>query len=561
MTITNEQKIAIIASAETMRFFFAKQEEKIVALIADIADDTGIDATIVGEFLQAEKDARSEAHRARIAKQLARAEQKASLPISGGYDALQHATREGSRFLVTVAQNNTDVDASMLGALETFAKENDAELIICKTFYNLNGFQNPDHDAVGVYFDPKLTPYLQHDPCYLGSSRLYLAADANVIPTAKNPLAGFEGLTRAGVSIIVPAVKVALKCTASLKGADGKDLYSTGAVTKRHYVKRKAGQVADSEHNIAALFVEVFEDGSYSARHLEQMANTSGFYDLHTAYTASEAIPVPDSVACLQFGDIHAEKMTFDNRVQALAMLRKFKPANVMLHDVLDFSSRNHHNIKDAFFIARNDAGQESVVNDLNAVSGFIIEVLESYAAEYNARVRIIESNHDLALERWIKEADFKKDALNAGVYLPLATAMMREAYKGRELNLLQHAMTLPRGELVDAAGNENIPITDSAFWQLVNFHGTDESVTIAGVEHGVHGHSGLNGSRGSPAQFRTLGVPMNTGHTHTPSIQGAVYTAGVAASLEMGYNVGPSSWRIAHVVTYVNGQRQVIFS
>jgi hypothetical protein len=52
----------------------------------------------------------------------------------------------------------------------------------------------------------------------------------------------------------------------------------------------------------------------------------------------------------------------------------------------------------------------------------------------------------------------------------------------------------------------------------------------------------------------------MNTGHTHTPSILGACYTAGVAGSLEMGYNIGASSWRLANILTWPNGQRQIIF-
>ena len=51
----------------------------------------------------------------------------------------------------------------------------------------------------------------------------------------------------------------------------------------------------------------------------------------------------------------------------------------------------------------------------------------------------------------------------------------------------------------------------------------------------------------------------MNTGHTHTPSIYGGVYTAGVAGSLDMGYNVGASSWTQTHLITYANGQRTLI--
>ncbi len=76
----------------------------------------------------------------------------------------------------------------------------------------------------------------------------------------------------------------------------------------------------------------------------------------------------------------------------------------------------------------------------------------------------------------------------------------------------------------------------------------TDQSFKIAGIECGVHGHNGINGSRGNPKQFKKLGK-LNTGHTHTASIYGGVYTAGVTV-VYMGYNVGASSWTQTHIIT-----------
>ena len=53
----------------------------------------------------------------------------------------------------------------------------------------------------------------------------------------------------------------------------------------------------------------------------------------------------------------------------------------------------------------------------------------------------------------------------------------------------------------------------------------------------------------------------MNTGHTHTPSICGKVYTAGVSVSSRMDYTIGAAeNNRVAHIVTYCNGQRSIIF-
>ena len=93
-------------------------------------------------------------------------------------------------------------------------------------------------------------------------------------------------------------------------------------------------------------------------------------------------------------------------------------------------------------------------------------------------------------------------------------------------------------------------------------FHNVDDSVMVAGVENGCHGHLGSKGSKGSPKQFKKLGIPMNTGHTHTSSIFNDVYTAGIfAMDTNFGYNKGASDWTNTDIVTYKNGQRQIIFN
>ncbi len=183
-----------------------------------------------------------------------------------------------------------------------------------------------------------------------------------------------------------------------------------------------------------------------------------------------------------------------------------------------------------------------------NTVEGDIIATAEVIAAlqnSFDGEVHIIESNHDLAINTWLKNMDFKEDPTNALTYLKCMTALYESINNGdSSFNMLEFAM-----EEIAGLSSE----------QMV-YHTTDESVIMAGIEMGCHGHTGTNGSRGSPAQFRALGVPMNTGHTHTPSIMGGCYTAGVTGSLEMGYNIGASSWQLANILTWPNGQRQVIF-
>ena len=249
-------------------------------------------------------------------------------------------------------------------------------------------------------------------------------------------------------------------------------------------------------------------------------------------------------VAALQPGDIHAEKMLLKNLKGISDLLELLKPDFLILHDLLDFSSRNHHNVKDCTFIHKQTVNMQTVHGDLLSMT----EVIDYFVTRCK-NIVVIESNHDLALNTWLKNEDFKKDPINAVVYLQCMLAIYKyhEENPGAEnsLNMLEYAYK----EICRGKGENVI------------FNRVDESFILAGVEMGSHGHNGINGSKGSPEQFRKLGIAMNTGHTHSPSIQGKVYTAGVSASLELGYNVGASSWMIAHIVTYNNGQRQIIFS
>ncbi|WP_292436801.1 hypothetical protein, partial [Methylobacter sp.] len=387
-------------------------------------------------------------------------------------------------------------------------------------------------------------PYLVDGQIDLNGA-FHFMADANVIVTAKWPTSGFDGATPAGCGVIVPASKIELRVSAALKNAPTKIVAATGAVTKRNYILRKTGALAAIRHNIGAVFVDT---ETRDIRHLEQMEDASGFYDLDGFYSPNGyREPLADDVAALQFGDIHAEKMETANLRNAIRLIERLEPENILFHDVLDFSSRNHHNIKDPHFIHAQFVAGNTVKRDLQKVAGVIDDFADAIR-DYGSTLHVIESNHDLAINTWLKTADISHDPANALVYYRCKVALFEhvEEGEGGPFNMLKYAY--------EAIGN-------GCNGHIIDFHETDESVIIAGVEMGNHGHNGVNGSRGSPKQFAELGVKMNTGHTHSPSIYGGVYTAGVTASLNMDYNKGASSWAIAHLVTYANGQRQIIFA
>lgn len=480
------------------------------------------------------------------ALELKRLKARESLPIAAGCNSATEHIKQlpKGKYLLTSAQNNTHINEIFLNCLLTFCNINEAKLLIGRMTYNKNGFQKDINNDSDLWYDKKIKPYLVQG--HIDLQGAHFLADSNVIPTAKNPLSGFESATGAGIHVIIPHTKIAMQMVAALKNSPTKIVTSTGAVTLINYIMRKHGAAAALEHNMGAVFVDTTGE-TPTIRHIELMPECDYFHDYDRTYYANGDVKISIGViTALQPGDIHAEKMTEENRAKIIELASYLKPAFIVCHDLLDFSTNNHHNIKDCTHNHLQNILQNSVQNDLQIMAYFIDDLLD----KTDSSIYVVESNHDLALMTWLKNSDFKLDSKNALVYLRCMLALYehQEREGNNDFNMLEYAYR-------NIANSENYDNT------RLKFNRVDESLLLSGVEMGYHGHNGANGSKGSPMQFKKLGIALNTGHTHSPSIWGKVYTAGVSASLELGYNIGASSWAIAHIVTYSNGQRQILFT
>lgn len=505
--------------------FRLRKPESIEDAINAVAEETGIDADVVREVYNVERTRLDAARIERIRK----AESK---PVSGGALRPDYSAESyPGPIIVTAAQNNTEIASAFWQNMVAYAEKIGAKIVVAPILYNKSAWNQPD-DMTGqnIYFDPKVKPYMRDDRFTVHG--VTVLANAHVLPTAKNPLSGFESATDAGQSIVIPASKIALKTMPRLKGEPLKIVQSTGAVTVCNYVQRKAGTVAELEHNYGFT---VIEPGG-KIRSVECMnPDDGGFFDFDGEQVNEQGIRSKNPSALI-FGDIHAEKLPIE-RLNALTNLAvKINPCNVIFHDILDFSSRNHHNRESSLFRFKADSEGHTVENDISKVAQ-VLNAFESYAPI------VVDSNHDRALERWLDEADYREDSQNAILFLELQLARYRATMNGEHINLLEYAVTEPFGRCYNTT-----------------FLQPDESFKVAGIECGNHGDRGPNGARGSLQAFRAIGEAMVIGHSHSPGIAGKVYQVGVSGSLDMGYNVGPSSWAHAHCIIFANGQRQMIF-
>jgi hypothetical protein len=379
--------------------------------------------------------------------------------------------------------------------------------------------------------------------------------EMNTNPTAVNPLSGFEVYTRDKWGIF-PHAKIQLQAVATAKFAPTKQLMTTGCVTLVNYVQKKAGIKAGFHHQIGAVLVELMSDGSFYCRHLVADSiheDGGGFYDLDRRIENGE-VTTGHRVEALNYGDIHHEKLDptvalttwgYDTEtgktISDNTLLDRLQPRHQFFHDLSDFSPRNHHNIKDPHFLFANyRAGTDNVEEALMGCSSFLHETQRDFCNSV-----VVQSNHDNALLRWLKEVDYRQDPVNALFFLECQTSIYRQLADG--------VSSPPIFEQV-------LRDFQPAALNGVKFVSEDDSYMICGnIECAMHGHLGANGARGNPRHYTRMGSKSNTGHTHSPQIVDGAYVAGVSGSLDMGYNRGLSSWDHSHIVTYANGARAIL--
>lgn len=470
-------------------------------------------------------------------------------PVAGGTVHAPDATREklkGRRFVFTAAQNNTYVHKGFFSSLKKFCEHNNAQLVVSRFAYNQSGFQNNSKDSEELWYDKKINPFVMDKSLHVAVG-LVFGGELDILPSAVDPLSGL-GNYFGSSSGIVPHTKVAMQSQARLRGEDARFLYTTGAITLRNYIQRKAGQKAEFHHVYGALYVEVDSKGLWFARQL--IADNNGdFHDLTSRYT-SRGVQTNQRVEAINWGDIHVEKG--DSKVSGASwilpgsMLNILKPEYQFVHDLTDFSARNHHNINDPYFLASKYFKHESSVeSDLDKSAEWLDNISR------RGKVIVVESNHHEAYERWLKEAKIHHDPVNAEFFHESNARLFKSIRLNESFDVYEWALRRKK-ELK----NVKFLKSDESFVIC----GTDKAgKVLGGIECGIHGHRGINGARGSSKSFRSVGRRVNVGHSHSCGIVDGVYTAGVSAKLDMGYNKGPSSWSHSHIVTYPNGKRCIV--
>jgi predicted phosphodiesterase len=451
-------------------------------------------------------------------------------------------------YVITSAQNSTPVHRPFLSALLNYCEHRDAKLMVIPYRYKnpTSIFVSPDKQ--GDIWDKSITPYMTPNTVKIAEN-LVLVGSVKIQPTAVQPLSGFEGYT-GKASAILGHPRVQLKTVPTPSTELPKILASTGAVTIPNYTDSKAGFKGNFHHSLAAIVVEVTET-EFHMRHIHGNKETGEFYDLDSLYE-SDNVTTGHRVSVLVTGDTHAaflnkdvEKATYSNEDSIVNVLR---PEVRIFHDLNDFRSRNHHDRGNDLM---NVAKHLTMTDDVEAELQIAADLLDRYNDPESLNV-IVKSNHDEALDRWLREATPTSDPRNAKFFYYL------------KYHQLKNMKTQPNGrfETIDPfefwchnpESQRGLACVDNTV-----FLQRDQSIEVNGIELGFHGDSGPNGARGSIQNLSKIGAKLIVGHSHSPGIFENVYQVGTSSDLDMGYNKGPSSWMTTHALVYPDGKRTLI--
>lgn len=500
----------------------------------DISQST-LESSVLADWLEANrpvKQKKAQSHATKVAEQL-------EPTFAGSLKGRELEELEDGLYIITAAQNNTVVHP-VFNTLVSMAKSLNAQLGIMPIKYTttLQGLERKSPSWAG-----EIRPYLleDRDQWLGGEGYVLLANSAQILPTAKQPINAAEQLNTGESLTVVASPKRQLKTLARQKNGCHRWAYTTTVCTAMHYTDTRAGAEAENEHCFGGILIEV-QDGLVSHKRLVADRDGVIITDDGTVYFPDGRIEkYVDVYAGKQplvvLGDLHCEKLCLDAWGRTLAWLARVQPEKIVVHDALDFMSRNHHNREDWTFLYQQQ--NRAVVDDLTDVINRLNE-LAGYGDVY-----VVESNHDLALDSWIRDTkfDIRKDPINARTY---------------------HALKLAYIDAMDENSFNDLAKMDLAFRGLadrlpelsanIEFGKIDDEKLFYGWDYTMHGHVGTGGARGSKQSFKKMRIKSVTGHTHSPLEDHNTVIVGVTGSLEMGYNKGGTTWDRANAIIYPNG-------
>lgn len=291
--------------------------------------------------------------------------------------------------------------------------------------------------------------------------------------------------------------------------------------------RRLAGQYVQALNFVvpSALIVDIVNDDLFFTRYVS-MRQPGVVYDKGLKFTAGMGRPEPSRPLAINVGDIHAIHVDERTWAATLDMVQKLKPRQVILNDVFDGASVNHH-----------EKGRDADLAffpQLEAEVAVTKKVIQQ-VCDVSDEVVYAQSNHDLFLCKGLLD-DPGMWRVNRNYMLALELQLFR-LKEQRD----------PIIKLLDLDNFSNLRFV------------SDSEKFYVGEVYFTHGHIGINGARPNFARAAEVFNDYTQGHTHTPGVLHNATMAGTTSRRDLKYVKGASGWLGANVLIQPDSSQQLL--
>ena len=449
-------------------------------------------------------------------------------------EKLRDAVKNNNKFVVTTAVTGCVLDAKAYKSIKQYCKLNKAELLVLVAS---DPASNLDRGTLGR-IDKRLT----NEAIVLEDTHLTSNIFLSTIKLSAKHIDPITGLGRIGQregSFIYASPKQRMKSSPVSNIKMPHFLMTTGAITiadytSANYMSNRTAYIAEHDHVVGGLIVEIGDSDEYHFRQF-QCDDKGRFIDLGKQYDGRTVKKVQPEAFVL--GDWHSGSTCPMAKAVWHDICKKLKPKNLVLHDLFDGRSINHHEAHNIDSLAkRAELGHLDLLDELRLVARDL-EELDKWADN----LVVVKSNHDEFLKRFLQKGDFAGDPYNYKTFLKLALEYVETSCDPLKF------------------GVEQLGEMDANVAKNVKWLERDEDFIVSGIQLGAHGDKGANGARGGLKSMEFAYGNSVTGHSHSPEILRGAWQVGTSSKLKLSYNVGPSSWLNSSCLVYPNGQRQLI--
>ncbi len=287
----------------------------------------------------------------------------------------------------------------------------------------------------------------------------------------------------------------------------------------------------------------------------------SGFVDLNQLYT--EGKKQETNIEAMVVGDIHDHHTSQVLLKVYEEVIRDYKVNILVLHDVLDGNSHNHHESKQLNLSL--DKFKRGDLNIKTEVEG-VIQTLNAFLEKFpHLQIIINDSNHNYWLENLLDNPNAIVDMENREFILELLNIRNNFDIKNIYRYLLGHHREEFHKRLEPRFKHQklkdNIYIVDPSRVKVMD----KGEPFILGPDHNpvhlnFHGHKGANGARGSMPSHSRATHQMVVGDSHQTGILGGTVNVGTSTYKQLPYTLGGySSWSNGFALINDEGTVQLI--